>query len=120
MKVNEDIKRRLVENLESWKEMIDDTINMYINEIKNIGTVEELMRIKRDLLIDFVYKIPLSRDYCYFCLADMAYDKSCGECEYARYHGQCSSDQSTYSNIEKAAHKLIAELERYYSGEMYE
>ena len=116
MEVDEKVRSWLVEGFERWRDEIVWIIDTRIGDMKDANTVEELTRVKRDLLIELVKRLPLGYFECYFCLAG----KKCYECKYAKYHSKCSDENSTYDRIRKARNKLIVELEKYYQGETYE
>ena len=116
MEVDKRVKKLLEKNLLKWRDEIVWIIDNQINNMKKVNSVEELTSIKRNLLIEYVSRMPLDRATCYFCLKN----KNCRECEYGKVHGICFDDGSTYDKIISAKNRLIAELLKYYQGETYE
>lgn len=120
MKVNRVVREMLVENLDDWLNKLYDDIHYWIKKISKAETVEDVMKHKQDLLLDYVNSIPLGWGYCYFCLLYNGY--SCEEvlCEYGVVHGFCDSTNSDYATIQSLKRELKKEiLNRYYRGEKY-
>jgi len=122
MKVDKDVQERLVENLSGWLGWLDilyDNMKSWINKIEKAETVEDVMKFKRDMLLDYLDSMPIGPDECYFCLL---HQMDCEEapCEYGMVHGFCSNEDSDHREIRKLVGELRQVLEeRYYRGESY-
>ena len=123
MKVNKKIKQELLENFKGWRKELIGMINEYIKEMKGAETVEELMRIKRNMLIGLVYNLPLRSEHCYFCISnERELGNGCSACEYGKIHGICWHIGSDYDRINQAQKKLSDTIKLYYykDDEKYE
>lgn len=117
MIINEDKRALLIDALQVSKNFTHNVFNIAIEEIKNADTVEEIMDAKCDLLTAIVDVMPLNVAACYFCLINFP---ECSRCGYAKKHGDCNRDNSTYDKIQTAKQRLRDELELYYYGESYD
>jgi len=116
--VNERIRRDLIENLRWWRDSLCAQLGARIDRMEEAETVEEIMAIKKEILLDLIENMPLSYAYCYFCLMLIT---KCYECPYMKHHGACNDDGSTWRNIIRAKTRLTLALEDYYrEGEEYE
>jgi len=117
MKVNKATQELLVENLTSWLDSLCDGMRHYITKINEAETVEDIMRYKKEMLIDYLDNMPIGICDCYFCLL---YQDDCKGCKYGKIHGFCNDDGSDYEEIHRLRNKLrTAVEERYYRGETY-
>jgi len=120
MKVNKAIQEWLVENLTDWLDRLYDDMKHWVNKIKEAETVEDIMRYKKDMLVDYVNSMPIRSNDCYFCLLYQGDDCEEVPCEYGVVHGFCNNDGSDYEEIRKLRNKLRREIEeKYYRGESY-
>jgi len=69
MKTNEKIKTDLIINLEARLTRLEEWISLYLDEMKQAETVEEIMRIKREMLLAWLTFLPLRAENCYFALS---------------------------------------------------
>jgi len=123
MKVNKKVKQELLGNFEEWRKELIGMIDGYVKEMKGAKTVEELMRIKRNMLIGLVYDLPLRSKLCYFCiLNEREQGNICSVCKYGRIHGMCWQIDSDYDRINQAQNKLLDVIGLYYykDDERYE
>jgi len=110
MALNKNLKDELVHNLRMWLNSLKDKLKNIITKIKNAETINEIMALKKDLLLMYVNEIPLTAKECYFCIGYV-----CEECPYAEYHGICEDKYSEYSQIKDAVDKLKTLIdEKYY------
>jgi len=118
MKADAMLKEKLVKNLREWLEKVNEKMNYYIDKIEISETVEEIMRCKKYILIDYLQNVPLKASTCYFCLDD---NKECEDCIYGKLHGYCHEPFSDYQLIREKLASLIDIInEKYYKGEIYE
>ena len=103
--------RLLIEQVEKTLSTLRD----FIQQMAETDTVEQLMRVKRELLIYYVNGITLSRSTCPFCRKYT----HCDPCEYRLNHGICEDLSSDYAQIRGAKGNLELHLWNYYRGERY-
>ena len=114
MIVNEEIRKELVKNLKEWKKELDCHLELCIEEMEKVKTVEDLMRYKRNFLFIIVKELPLQATTCYFCLLHRNKETGkldCEKCEYGKLHGYCYEPFSDYHNILKARNELLRKIE---------
>jgi len=126
MKVDEEIREKLIQSLQASSSILASDISEYLKEFQAAQTVEEIMRIKRDLLVRWIVLLPLEPDHCYFCLLQKKKRREenlidlCKRCPYSRFHGICDSENSDFEKICGLLDKLVAEIQRsYYKNEIY-
>lgn len=124
MKVDESVREELVENLEDWFECLYREIMKYLRKIKEAESVEDIMFLKRDMLLHYVKSMPVGIEQCYFCLLHWLDDCEpceCGVCEYGVVHGVCDTPDSDYREIYMLWNELMKAIEeKYYRGESYD
>lgn len=121
MKVNKAIQELLVENLTDWLDRLYGGMRYWISKIEEAETVEDIMRYKKDMLVDYVKSMPIRSDGCYFCLLYLGNDCEEVLCEYGVVHGFCNDEGSDYDEIRKLRNKLRQRIEeKYYRGESYD
>jgi len=117
MKVDEEVRRQLIENLKIWLKRLNRIVKSLVKDMEEAETVEEIMALKRELLLRYICLIPISASYCYFCIK---HDLECNKCEYAKHHGICTYAESDYAKIiDKAKELELTVAELYYKGEKY-
>jgi len=122
MKVNKDVKEKLIKSLKDWLDWFYKSIEFKIEEIKEAETVEKIMQLKKELLVFCLEGLPLEDIHCYFCiLQDYKNDSTCKGCLYAKIHGYCADVKSDYKKVKMAIGKAIDTIEeKYYFGETYD
>ena len=115
MKVDENVRKELIENLKEWATEVQLILSQN-KKIKEASSVEEIMQRKRDLLITYTRALPLGSTYCYFCLETQ---RNCEECPYREAHQECLGKTSDFRWIVKKQKELLDALESYYKGEQY-
>jgi len=121
MKVDEAVQEWLVENLTDWLDSLHDSMKNWINKIREAGTVEDIMRHKKGMILEYLDSMPIGINECYFCLLHNADECEEAPCEYGAIHGFCNNNDSDYEEIRKLREKLrTAVEERYYRGESYD
>ena len=119
VKVDEEVRKELVENLREWLRWLSRGLEEYMEEIGRAETVEEIMSAKKDLLVFYFNNAPMYSGECYFCILH-AGEEYCDECEYAKYHGRCDDDGSDWQRIRGKVMELVRLVdENYYKGERY-
>ena len=104
--------------LEEWYERFMREVSVILEQIKEADTVEEIMSLKRELLLEHLRAMPLGPRHCYFCLV---YEDECDLCPYSKHHGRCGLPGSDYREIfdtYEALRDLIKT--KYYNHEVYE
>ena len=121
MKVDKIVVDRLVENLKRNRDNIFDIYTSYIEDIEDAGSVEEIMKVKQDLLVELVDKLPLFNAVCYFCLLQSRLGlMNCEKCMYGKIHGICMNKNSDYGKIIDMKDRFIDVISSlYYKGEKY-
>jgi len=100
MDVDKEIKEVYIKNLKHWKDLLCGILEGWIERSEKARTVEELMRIKKFLLLSYLDLFPLSGSECYFCIAkELGKIKSCEECLYGKENGFCYQPGSAWSVI---------------------
>jgi len=117
MEANEKIKTDLILNLKSRFSRLEEWILLYLNQMKQAATVEEIMQIKREMLLAWLEYLPLRPENCYFCI-EHSKDK-CTGCRYKDFHGKCTEPDSHYAKIIEARRQLESEVKNYYLDETY-
>ena len=126
MRVDDRVRRELIKNLKAEFTMFSNEFKRIINSMSRVSTVEKLMRLKKKLLITWLYFMPIDRHTCYFCIKDEMEEKDyldvCKSCEYGKIHGCCVREGSDYDKIMKELGRLMAKIERLYvrRGERYD
>ena len=122
MRVEESVRTKLIANFKSWLNELDKGLKEYIEKMEKAKSVEDLMAIKRDLLLFYVNQTPTTAAYCYFCILYRDEDDRvhCERCEYARYHGVCEEAGSDWRVLDSRLLSLLMLVQdRYYKGEIY-
>ena len=118
MKADEDTKDTLIYEFEQWSNSIKHIIDKIISAMRKAETVEELMALKRELLLRLLDMLPLHANYCYFCVKNFT---RCEKCEYAKFHGICTKEPSDYATIKRKLDELKTLIKyRYYAEEKYD
>jgi len=118
LKVKEEIKEEIISALRSErKEFLRKSRNI-LKLMEKAKTVEELLHLKKLLMEEYLYGIPISSDTCYFCC--LYVDKVCEGCPYGEVHGVCTEPSSDYYKFMLVRRDLVDMLENYYKGESYE
>ena len=100
--------------LRECKEGYADAFDKAIDAISKAERPEQVMAAKKDLLVCITMMMPLTGATCYFCKT-VGYN----ECDYAKHHGKCLADGSTWGKIFRAYGVLVGALRDYYKGESY-
>jgi len=124
MKIDEEVRKELIHNLEYWwKEEFNVIIKNLIDQLKKAKTVEEIIQIEQKLLVHFIDLIPLRGYHNYFCIAQELgkIPDNCNDCPYAKVHKPCTIKGSDFDKIFTTSRKLLRNIERlYYKGEKYD
>lgn len=125
MIVDKKVMKKLIDNFRCWENGIKSNIEEFINvDLAEVETVEELMSIKTDIILTMLDYIPITSDYCYFCLEldNLNCDKEkCSKCAYKDYHnGTCEEKSSDFMKIFDAKEALADYIVNlYYKEEKY-
>lgn len=130
MKIEKATRDELVKNLKKWKRDNNKAINQCISAIEDValGTktgVEEVMYLKKELLLALLERFPVKADTCYFCILHDFEEKgidACKQCEYAKKHQACDSLHSGYQVVAHQKGLLQETISRLYfkKGESYD
>jgi len=114
MKVNEEIRGQLLSAMREHLENFEKLISSCLDEMEKANSVEEIMNLKRKILVLWTEFLPLGARHCYFCFL---YDH-CTVCPYGKIHGICGpGKKSDYGRIREAEDHLLGSLERYFRAE---
>lgn len=117
MEANKEITKIIVSNIQHKLNCLEQDVKENLQKMKKAETVEEVMEIKQQILLNWLSWVPLDGGECYFCLETKL---KCAECGYAKVHGRCAEKNSDYAEISDALWTLRREiLSKYYVGEKY-
>lgn len=122
MKADKKIVEEIANNLEEELEDFIRRIRTYIKLLREATEVEDVMRLKQDILMTWIADIPISSNTCYFCIKneDPEDGINCRNCEYAKHHGICEEEGSSWMKINKLVCRLYNLIENeYYKDEEY-
>ena len=123
MKIDNEIRDELMSNMRLREFEYRESFARFYRKAKQAETVEEIMEYKQELLMELVQNLPLTVDTCYFCLLHNFEDDvhACNKCEYKKFHGKCTEDESDFSSIMNKVHELAQEIDgKYYKGSIVE
>jgi len=114
MRINEEVREQLVSAMREHLLNFEKLISSYLDEMEKANSVEEIMNLKKRILVLWTESLPLGTRHCYFCFL---YDR-CTDCPYGRIHGICGpGKKSDYGRIREAEDHLLGSLERYFRAE---
>jgi hypothetical protein len=113
-KFDKSIVNHLIENFEqAGKPSPFEEVNYKLKVAKSI---DDVMRAKKELLLEILKSLPMDGMFCYFC-----YVTKCEVCSYAKTHGRCGQyygENSTWFKIVKMIKDLRECIEKeYWTGE---
>jgi len=115
IEVDQDILEDMRENIQGRVDALKDNVEHYLKELTTAETLERVMEIKRSILLEFVKKIPLGTQACYFCIKT---DTECDVCRYGEVHGQCLETNSDYDKVETLRTNLTSAIrDNYHTDE---
>lgn len=120
--INTTARDSVADALRECRERYAKLFDTAIGAIAKAEKPEEVMAAKKRLLKGLVDNMPLKSDACYFCKIHFTpgeWKCDAANCEYAKTHGNCNEDGSTWRKIQEAKDTLEAVLNSYYSGETY-
>jgi hypothetical protein len=120
MKVKKKIVEELVKGLKNECQAYFNTgFDQYIKTMLKATTVEEVMYVKKQIILHILNSLPMYDESCYFCIET---DMNCGICSYAKIHKSCTNNQnSDWVRIQNAIEKLENLIDHTYCeyGEIY-
>ena len=117
MKVDEGVREELIKNLRDWLDDFNFTMKKIIDSMEKAKSVEEIMKLKKKLLLKAIDMLPIFAEECYFCILCSS---ECSICKYKDYHGVCHNSNSDYMKIIEKRRELMELIEKlYYKGEKY-
>jgi len=122
MKVDKKVKEEILKNLDLWLNEFISKMQLMRAMMNNAEQEEEMMAIKRDMLIIHFGFAPLGNDHSYFCMKMLNVKKGifdCQNCPYGMLHGICidPSCNSDYGRIIMAQSKIIDMVRQYHRKE---
>ena len=84
----------------------------------DIMTVDQLMTFKKETMF-LQIKLPLDSEFCYFCVDLSILNLGCLHCQYAKVHGRCQDQKSTFKQIYFTRLALIRDLHSYHIENKY-
>lgn len=97
-KVNKNVIGELSANMKELKYTNEKIFDHYIGQIEKCKSVSSLMIYKKHLIEELLSNLPMRTSACYFCIET---DLTCYNCQYAKYHGRCHTDDYGQSDAKK-------------------
>jgi len=120
VKLRKEIRDTCAASIEERFEKMKEEAERLLDELWHAETYEDFMRAKREFMFAILAALPLDRDSCPFCMRSYSPLLMCRRCEYAKIHGACNQDGSTFGKIWNALRALKCALMEYYKGEKYD
>ena len=110
------IVENIKEGLRNWFYAIEDIKDKYEEGFEKAETINELMQLKKELLINILEELPLNPTTCYFCIKNHYNYQStiCKTCEYGKEYGICAKANSSYDRIIHVHQHLIETIDTKY------
>jgi hypothetical protein len=117
LKLSLELRDEIIEALEGKEKNYSRIIRNAVTCLKGATTIDEVMTIKKGLMIKLVDALPMGPSTCYFC--KLYFPFHCGDCEYGAERGICTSlgeicNDSSFGRIEEALAKLEETIEQEY------
>lgn len=102
---------QIKKDLRELRQYYVQDINGAIAALGRQKTIDGVMSVKRDLIVNMLNNVPITGPYCYFCVWHNAQHRPekvwCGSCSYGKAHGRCmyGSDDNTWGQINQAISK---------------
>ena len=123
MKHDPKLKEKLIVNIKERKQEYIDNFDLYVKRLGSAKSVEDIMIMKRDFLVNLTCLLPADSSDCYFCLANAIKSDpyvDCDSCEYAKTHGVCHNPTSDWMKQNRAKYRFVSVIRsKYYKGEKY-
>jgi hypothetical protein len=103
-------KEVVIESISRQLETFNTIQNALLARMRNATTVEEIMELKQQMLLNCVDDMPLSSSSCYFCLLNI----DCSKCPYGALHGICAEEESDFRKVCIAKENLKEALYNYH------
>lgn len=122
MKVNKEARNNVVSNLQENNQIIQEDATHILYKMEMADTVEEMMKLKQDLIRTYIGYLPVYEQGCYFCVQRKQHqyppeESLCDNCPYGRLHGICSRGGSDWSKMKNALEEVEKLLRYYYKPE---
>jgi len=116
MKTERFILKAIVKSIRDAEQALQRLLDENLHRMEKAETVEEVMAIKKDILIDWITTLPILGVNCYFCygFSELNVQEPCKICPYGKIHGKCSDPNSDYRFIRERQSELIGAICRYY------
>ena len=95
MDVNEEDVIDVVDAIKHDLEMLCQNVQIRLDEMSKLRDPNLINIIKNDILLDFLWYMPLDVDQCIYCKLN----KHCKTCEYGKKHGICTHDKYYVEHI---------------------
>lgn len=99
------VKKVIYELNENKNDMVHN-LEIILDDMSKVRSVNGIMKLKKQFMIDVLDGIPLDVGSCYFCVYGAFPRGGCGDCAYGKTHGVCGNDDAAYTKIESASEKL--------------
>jgi len=113
-KFDKKVVTQLKRNLRELRQDYVKDINGAVDALSRQTTINGVMSVKKDLLVNMLNNVPINGSYCYFCVwhntRQVFTGTSCLSCSYAKAHGRCvyGNDDNTWGQINQALSKVDA------------
>ncbi len=116
MQVDQKVVKKLIKGFNECKREIVGDFEEATKRISKCISVEEIMEVKKDLLLNLVNDLPIYGDVCYFCilLDTDGDDADCEKCQYGKIHGICDHDRSDWRKIIDGSQRFENIIDDYY------
>ena len=109
--VDQEILEEMKNSIQNKVDTLKESVAYYLKDLMTAETLESVMEIKREILLEFVDKMPLGIHACYFCIK---HQDNCDECKYGEVHGKCLDSDSDYHQVEIIRRSLKQALRDHY------
>ena len=109
--VDQEILEEMKNSIQNKVDTLKESIAYYLKDLMTAETLENVMETKREILLEFVDKMPLGIHACYFCIK---HQDNCDECKYGEVHGKCLDSDSDYHQVEIIRRSLKQALRDHY------
>lgn len=92
-----------------------DSLNGIVSDMKDATTIPEFMSLKKRLMKEALFIMPLGANDCPFCVKQ---DDMCSGCFYAKDQGRCHKEHSVFMTIDGLKRELLNTIEMYWNDDL--
>lgn len=105
-KFDKAVVKKVIDELNETKNDMVNKLETTLDAMSNVRSVNGIMKLKKQFMIDVLAGMPLDVGSCYFCVYGAFPRGGCGDCTYGKTHGVCGNDDAAYTKIENASEEL--------------